>query len=63
MARVLIYYARLLRYAAAAEAKIFHILWNNKFEFIDRTLVVLYYKLLGKKVVLTRTTSTQGRET
>ncbi len=53
MARVLIYYARLLRYAAAAEAKIFHILWNNKFEFIDRTLVVLYYKLLGKKVVLT----------
>src|SRR6266481_780182 len=53
MARVLIYYGRLLRYAAAAEAKIFHILWNNKFEFIDRTIILLYYKLLGKKVVLT----------
>ncbi len=53
MTRVLLYYARLLRYAAAAEAKIFHILWNNKFEFVDRTLIVLYYKLLGKKVVLT----------
>ncbi len=53
MTRVLLYYARLLGYAAAAKAKIFHILWNNKFEFIDRTLILVYYKLLGKKVVLT----------
>ncbi len=53
ISRVLIYYARLLRYATVAEAKIFHILWNNKFQFLDRTLLMLYYKLLGKKVVLT----------
>jgi glycosyltransferase involved in cell wall biosynthesis len=51
--RVLNYYVRLIRYAATARPKVFHILWNNKFEFFDRTLLMLYYKLLGKKVVLT----------
>jgi len=51
--RVLIYYTRLIRYAATAEPKIFHILWNNKFEFFDRTLLMLYYKLLRKRIVLT----------
>jgi D-inositol-3-phosphate glycosyltransferase len=51
--RVLLYYARLIRYAAAAEPRIFHILWNNKFEFFDRTLLMLYYKFLRKKIVLT----------
>ena len=30
--RVLMYYARLIRYAATAKPRIFHILWNNKFE-------------------------------
>jgi glycosyltransferase involved in cell wall biosynthesis len=51
--RVLMYYARLIRYAATAKPRIFHILWNNKFEHIDRTLLMLYYKVLGKKIVLT----------
>jgi len=51
--RVLVYYARLIRYAQVAKPKIFHILWNNKFEFFDRTLLMLYYKWLGKRVVLT----------
>ena len=51
--RVLIYYARLLQYAAIAEPKVFHILWNNKFEFFDRTLLMLYYKMLRKKIVFT----------
>jgi len=51
--RVLVYYARLLRYAATAKPKIFHILWNNKFLFFDRTLLMLYYKLLGKKISFT----------
>jgi len=52
-ARTCVYYARLIRYAATAEPRIFHILWNNKFELFDRTLLMLYYKVLGKKVVLT----------
>ena len=53
VARVLLYYARLVRYAAVARPKIFHILWNNKIQTIDRTLLMLYYKLLGKRIVLT----------
>ena len=53
VSRVLVYYARLIRYAALARPKVFHVLWNNKFELFDRTLLMLYYKLLGKKVVFT----------
>ena len=52
-ARVLAYYGRLLRYAATARPKMFHILWNNKFEAVDRTLLMLYYKALRKKIALT----------
>lgn len=51
--RVSQYYAKLMRYAATSRAKIFHILWNNRFEFFDRTALMLYYKLLGKKIALT----------
>jgi D-inositol-3-phosphate glycosyltransferase len=53
ISRVLFYYAKLIRYAAAAKPRVFHILWNNKFEFFDRTFLMLYYKLLRKKIVLT----------
>jgi D-inositol-3-phosphate glycosyltransferase len=53
IARVLTYYVRLLFYAATAKPKIFHILWNNKFEAFDRVPLMLYYKLLGKKTLLT----------
>jgi glycosyltransferase involved in cell wall biosynthesis len=51
--RVLLYYARLIRYAAVARPKVLHILWNNKFDYFDRTLLLLYYKLQRKKIVLT----------
>jgi D-inositol-3-phosphate glycosyltransferase len=51
--RIATYYWRLVRYAATAKPKVFHILWNNKFEFLDRTLLLLYYKLLGKKLLFT----------
>ena len=51
--RVLNYYAKLIRYAATARPKLFHILWHNKFQFFDRTLLMLYYKLLGKKITFT----------
>jgi D-inositol-3-phosphate glycosyltransferase len=53
VARVLRYYWRLLSYAATTRAKVFHILWNNKFQLFDCTLLMLYYKLLGKRVVFT----------
>lgn len=51
--RVLMYYMRLIRYSAVAKPRVFHILWNNKFETFDRTLLMLYYRWLGKKVALT----------
>jgi len=51
--RVLNYYFRLICYAAKAKPAIFHILWNNKIEIFDRTLLMLYYKLLGKRLVFT----------
>jgi D-inositol-3-phosphate glycosyltransferase len=51
--RLLGYYANLIAYAFFSRAPVFHILWNNKVEWFDRTLLMLYYKLLGKKIVLT----------
>lgn len=51
--RVWAYYVRLLRYAAGARPKIFHILWNNKLEFLDRTFLLLYYRCMGRRIVLT----------
>jgi glycosyltransferase involved in cell wall biosynthesis len=53
VSRILMYYARLIRYAGSTRARLFHILWNNKFEVFDRTFLMLYYKLLGKKITLT----------
>ncbi|HVB58316.1 MAG TPA: glycosyltransferase family 4 protein [Candidatus Acidoferrales bacterium] len=51
--RISSYYIKLIRYAATAKPRIFHILWNNKFEIFDRTLLMLYYRFLGKSIVIT----------
>jgi glycosyltransferase involved in cell wall biosynthesis len=59
--RTLASYARLVRYAWTSKPRIFHILWNNKFELFDRTLLMLYYKCLGKKIVLTAHNVNAGR--
>jgi glycosyltransferase involved in cell wall biosynthesis len=53
MGRVLVYYFRLLAYPLTARPKVFHILWNNKFEWLDRTVLMVYYRLLGKKICFT----------
>ncbi|PYS67239.1 MAG: hypothetical protein DMF69_23625, partial [Acidobacteria bacterium] len=53
IARVLAYYWRLVAYSAGAKPKIFHILWNNKFQLFDCTFLMLYYKLLRKRIVFT----------
>ncbi len=52
-ARIGRYYIRLLRYAAVARPRLFHILWNNKFELFDRTVLMACYRLAGRRVVLT----------
>ncbi len=61
ISRVLAYYARLIRYAATAKPRIFHILWNNKFEIFDRTLLMLYYRFVGKRIILTAHNVNAGR--
>lgn len=53
ISRITGYYSKLIRYAARAKPRIFHILWNNKFEMFDRTILMLYYKLLNKRITLT----------
>ena len=61
LSKLLVYYVRLIRYAARSKPKTLHILWNNKFEFFDRTILMLYYKMLGKKIVLTAHNVNQAR--
>ena len=67
VSRVLAYYGRLLRFAATARTRILHILWNNKFEVFDRTVLMAYYRLAGKRIVLTahnvNTAARDGRDT
>jgi D-inositol-3-phosphate glycosyltransferase len=46
-------YARIIGYAVSSSPQIFHILWNYKFPYFDRTLLLLYYRALGKKVIFT----------
>jgi D-inositol-3-phosphate glycosyltransferase len=53
MFRISWYYSRLLAYSVTARPRIFHILWNNRFELFDRTLLMCFYRALGRKVVLT----------
>src|SRR5579859_3674519 len=59
--KVLVYYAKLIRYAAHSRPKILHILWNYKLELFDRTVLMLYYKALGKKIVFTAHNVNQAR--
>jgi len=59
--RVAAYYLSLICYSLTSRAKIFHILWNNKFELLDRTALMLFYKLLGKRIVFTAHNVNAGR--
>jgi glycosyltransferase involved in cell wall biosynthesis len=47
------YYARLIRYVTFGAPRILHVLWNSKFEYFDRTILMVWFKLLGKRVILT----------
>lgn len=51
--RVIKYYYNLMKYAATTDSQLFHILWLNKFVYLDRTLLNVYYKLMGKRIVFT----------
>ena len=47
------YYLRLLYYTASTRSDIFHIQWENSIALFDRILLILYYRLFGKKLVFT----------
>jgi glycosyltransferase involved in cell wall biosynthesis len=51
--RVIGAYLRLVAYAARTDATLFHLLWHNKFPLFDRTVLTIYYKALGKKLIFT----------
>jgi len=59
--KLAVYYARLMRYAAHSKPRILHILWNNKIELFDRTILMAYYKLCGKKIAFTAHNVNQAR--
>ena len=47
------YYIRLIWYTAHTRSEIFHIQWENSISLFDRTILILYYKMFGKKLVHT----------
>jgi glycosyltransferase involved in cell wall biosynthesis len=51
--RIFRYYRKLLAYAIKARPRVFHIHWNNKFEWFDRTILLLFYRMCGRKLVYT----------
>jgi glycosyltransferase involved in cell wall biosynthesis len=59
--RIVRYYRRLLMYARTSRATVFHILWNNRFEYFDRTLLMLFYRCTGKLLALTVHNVNAGR--
>jgi glycosyltransferase involved in cell wall biosynthesis len=59
--KLAIYYAQLMRYAAGSKPRILHILWNNKIEVFDRTILMAYYKLCGKQIAFTAHNVNQAR--
>lgn len=59
--QLLLYYVRLIRYLTSGNAKLIHILWNGKFEYFDRTFLVLYCKLLRKQIALTAHNVNRGK--
>lgn len=51
--RIIRFYFLLVKYAYKTDSKLFHIQWLNKFIYFDRTFLLLYYKILGKKLIFT----------
>ena len=61
LSKLLVYYAKLVQYVRRSRPKILHILWNYKLEHFDRTILMVYYKVMRKKVALTAHNVNQAR--
>jgi glycosyltransferase involved in cell wall biosynthesis len=46
-------YVSLMRNAATTDSRVFHVLWYYKAEWFDNSVLLAFYKALGKRVVLT----------
>lgn len=51
--RIARYYLALTRFAVKSDAQVFHILWANRFWFIDRVALNVIYKALGRRLAFT----------
>lgn len=51
--RILRYYFRLIKYACQTNSSVFHIQWLNHFFYFDRTVLIFFYRTLGKKIIYT----------
>jgi len=61
VSKLLVYYAKLVRYVGRSRPKILHILWNYKLEQFERTILMVYYKVMRKRVALTAHNVNQAR--
>jgi D-inositol-3-phosphate glycosyltransferase len=61
LSKLFVYYGKLIRYAARSKPRVLHILWNGRFDFLDRTFLMLYFKLRRKKVAFTAHNVNQAR--
>lgn len=53
LSKVLGYYARLIRYAATTDSRLFHLQWPYKFPVFDRTALNVWFKLFRRRIVFT----------
>lgn len=51
--RTALYYIKLLHYVYTKSPPLLHILWNNRDRHFDRTILLVIYRLLGKRLLLT----------
>ncbi|PYR30285.1 MAG: hypothetical protein DMF90_28035, partial [Acidobacteria bacterium] len=51
--RLIATYLRLLAYAVRTDSRIFHILWQTRFEYVDTLILNPMFKILGRSLVLT----------
>lgn len=63
--RILTYYYKLIKYSVTTDSKLFHILWPSRLwpsrvVYLDRTILNMFYKMLGKQLVYTAHNINEG---
>jgi len=58
--RIIKFYLSLIKYTIATDSQLIHIHWSNRFFFFDSTLLLLFYKIMGKKIIYTAHNIDQG---